>query len=181
MISRRALFLVHGGGPLPLLNDPAHDEMVACLQSIADSIERPSAIIVVSAHWESSCATVTTRETNRLLYDYRGFPEESYALKYECPTTLDVAHTVTKCLRDARLEVATNSTRGFDHGLFVPMKVMYPDASILCIQCSLIDHMDPESHIKLGEALQSLHDPSILIVGSGFPFHNLRAFFFKTD
>ncbi|QQG66870.1 DODA-type extradiol aromatic ring-opening family dioxygenase [Desulfobulbus oligotrophicus] len=174
---RRALFLSHGGGPLPLLGDDAHADMVACLKEIAAMIARPSVIIVVSAHWEAGNATVTSGVNPGLIYDYSGFPPESYEITYPCPGSPRLASSITRQLETAGINVMADSTRGFDHGLFVPLKIMYPEADIPCVQLSLIKSFDPLAHIKLGRALQGLSDPSILLIGSGFSFHNMRAFF----
>ena len=174
---RRSLFLSHGGGPLPLLGDDAHTEMVACLKEIAETIARPSAIIVVSAHWEAGNATVTSGATPGLIYDYSGFPAESYEITYPCPGNPPLAGSIVRQLENAGINAGFDSARGFDHGLFVPLKIMYPEADIPCVQLSLIAGLDPMAHIKLGYALQELADPSLLLVGSGFSFHNMKAFF----
>mgnify|MGYP001815568077 FL=1 len=174
---RRALFLSHGGGPLPLLGDDAHAEMVACLKEISETIARPSAIIVVSAHWEAGNATVTSGANPSLIYDYGGFPLESYEIKYPCHGNPPMASSITKQLEKAGINASSDNARGFDHGLFVPLKIMYPKADIPCVQLSLIKGLDPLAHIKLGYALQDLTDSSILLIGSGFSFHNMKAFF----
>jgi 4,5-DOPA dioxygenase extradiol len=174
---RRALFLSHGGGPLPLLGDDDHAEMVSCLKEIAETIIRPSAIIVVSAHWEAGNPTVTSAANPSLIYDYSGFPPESYEIKYPCTGNPSLASSITKQLGNAGISSGSDNTRGFDHGLFVPLKIMYPEADIPCVELSLINSLDPLVHIKLGRALQDLADPSMLLVGSGFSFHNMKAFF----
>lgn len=174
---RRALFLSHGGGPLPLLGDDAHAEMVACLKEIAATIARPSAIIVVSAHWEAGNATVTSGANPGLIYDYSGFPPESYEIKYPCPGNPPLAGSITEQLEKAGIDTSSDNTRGFDHGLFVPLKIMYPEADIPCVQLSLVNGLDPLTHIRLGSAIQDLADPSMLLIGSGFSFHNMKAFF----
>ncbi|MGE0187811.1 MAG: class III extradiol ring-cleavage dioxygenase [Steroidobacteraceae bacterium] len=174
---RRALFLSHGGGPLPLLGDTAHAEMVSCLKQIAASIERPSAIIVVSAHWEEGRASITAGENPPLLYDYSGFPKESYAIEYACPGNPALSQSIAAQLRMAGIDANLDQTRGFDHGVFVPLKIMYPEADIPCVELSLIKGLDPAQHIKLGSALQNLGDQSLLLIGSGFSFHNMKAFF----
>jgi aromatic ring-opening dioxygenase catalytic subunit (LigB family) len=174
---RRALFLSHGGGPLPLLGDDAHVEMVACLKEIAETIVRPSTIIVVSAHWEARNATVTASGNPSLIYDYSGFPQESYKIEYPCPGNPPLSRAITKQLEQAGIDASSDNTRGFDHGLFVPLKIMYPEADIPCVQLSLINNLDPLAHIKLGRALQNLADQSLLLIGSGFSFHNMKAFF----
>ena len=174
---RRALYLSHGGGPMPLLSDAGHEEMVGCLKNIAASIERPSAIIVVSAHWEQNSPTITSGENPSLIYDYNGFPKESYELQYPCPGNPALAQAMAEALNEASLEAKLDSHRGFDHGLFVPLTIMYPEADIPCVQLSLVNSLDPAMHIKMGQALQKISDPSLLLIGSGFSFHNMRAFF----
>ena len=174
---RRALFLSHGGGPLPLLGDKGHAEMVTCLKDIADTIERPSSIIVVSAHWEATSATVTSGENPDLIYDYSGFPSESYQIEYPCSGNPQLASSISKHLAEAGININSDNSRGFDHGLFVPLKIMYPEADIPCVQLSLINNLEPLAHIKLGRALQGMADSSILLIGSGFSFHNMKAFF----
>lgn len=173
----RALFISHGGGPLPLLGDPQHAQMVSCLQTIAKQISKPSAIIMVSAHWESHSAAMTSGSMPTLIYDYVGFPPESYTIQYPCSGSPILAHDITTKLKSAGITVTADPNRGFDHGLFVPLKIMYPEADIPCVQLSLLSSLNPESHIRLGEALRDLNDPSILLIGSGFSFHNMRAFF----
>ena len=174
---RRALYLSHGGGPLPLLGDESHEEMVSCLQRISKSIEKPSAIILVSAHWEAAEASVISDENPGLLYDYGGFPPEAYAINYPCRGNPELASLILEQLKAANIKVMTDAKRKFDHGLFVPLKIMYPEADIPCVQISLIRGLDPKEHIDLGRALQNLADSSILLIGSGSSYHNQREIF----
>lgn len=174
---RRALFLSHGGGPLPLLGDEGHAEMVSCLQGIAQSIAKPSAIILVSAHWEAEVVSVTTGERPELIYDYYGFPPESYEIQYPCAGNPALANQVVSALQNSGIEVNAEGSRGFDHGLFVPLKIMYPAADIPCIQVSLLNNLDPSTHIALGRTLQELATEDTLLIGSGFSFHNMQEFF----
>ena len=174
---QRALFLSHGGGPLPLLGDEDHQEMVNCLKEIAASIKKPSAIIVISAHWEENIATITSGKNPSLIYDYFGFPEASYNIKYPCPGDPLLASRIHNQLKNAGIECKLDDQRGFDHGLFVPLTIMYPDADIPCVQLSLLNNLDPAEHLKTGQALQTLDDENILVIGSGFSFHNMKAFF----
>lgn len=173
----KALFVSHGGGPLPLLGDPGHAEMVSCLKDIAADIPRPDTILVVSAHWEESVPTVTAASHPSLIYDYYGFPPESYAIEYACPGAPSFAREVHAALEAAGIGARIDPTRGLDHGVFVPLKIMYPTADIPCVQLSLAASLDPDVHIAMGRALSVLSRSGLLIIGSGFSFHNLRAFF----
>lgn len=162
---------------MPLLGDEGHQQMVACLQSVVTKIEKPSAIVVISAHWEEKIPTITAAPTPPLIYDYYGFPEESYSIQYPCPGEPKLASQIHALLDDAGIASRLDAERGYDHGLFVPLKIMYPDADIPCIQISLQNNLDPAAHVKIGQALQGLQDDNILIIGSGFSFHNMKAFF----
>ncbi|WP_316368708.1 DODA-type extradiol aromatic ring-opening family dioxygenase [Candidatus Thiodiazotropha sp. CDECU1] len=173
----RVIFISHGGGPLPLLGDDGHKEMVECLKEIAKAMEEPSAIIVVSAHWEEAVPTVTSARNPPLIYDYYGFPQQSYSIEYPCPGEPSLAGRIQQLLQKAGMEAELNDQRGFDHGLFVPLKIIYPDADIPCVQLSLVNSLDPMQHIRIGEALRGLRNENLLIIGSGFSFHNMRAFF----
>lgn len=178
MIQRpKALFLSHGGGPMPLLGDAGHQEMVSCLRDIASNIVKPDALVVISAHWEEQIPTITAGATPSLIYDYSGFPEESYQIQYPCAGEPTLAREIHKLLGRAEIESTLDEQRGFDHGVFVPLKIMYPDASIPCVQLSLVNTLDPSLHIEVGRALDSLHKQNVLVIGSGFSFHNMKAFF----
>lgn len=171
------MFLSHGGGPLPLLGDPAHEEMVESLRAIAAAIQRPRAIIVVSAHWEQRVATITSAARPPIIYDYYGFPPESYEIEYPAPGNPGLARRLRSCLQQSGFNAELAGDRGFDHGLYIPLKIMYPEADIPCIQLSLLDSLDPADHITLGEAMSNIGGDGVLVIGSGFSFHNLKAFF----
>lgn len=171
------LFISHGGGPMPLLGDPGHREMVDTLADIAGKLRRPSAILVVSAHWEESVPTITAGAYPKLIYDYYGFPPESYEIQYPCPGEPELARQVAMALEQTGLQARLDYKRGFDHGLFVPLKLMYPEADIPCVQLSLVNTMDAETHLAIGRALQALDYDNLLVIGSGFSFHNMRAFY----
>ncbi|MBL8223897.1 MAG: dioxygenase [Chromatiales bacterium] len=173
----KSIFISHGGGPLPLLGDPLHREMAACLTSIAAAIPKPDAIVVASAHWEAPVPTVTAAPSPALLYDYYGFPPESYEIRYPCPGSPALARQVHGMLADAGIDAALDGARGLDHGVFVPLTIMYPQADIPCVQLSLLDSLDPARHVAIGRALAGLGAGNVLLVGSGFSFHNLKAFF----
>lgn len=171
------VYLSHGGGPLPLLGDPDHQEMRDLLVDLPRRLIQPEAIVVVSAHWEEAKATVTSAPQPPLIYDYYGFPDQAYAIDYPAPGAPGLAHTLARRLGERNIPVHLDADRGFDHGLFVPLKMMYPEADIPCVQLSLLQSLDPLRHMALGEALAGLDQEGILVIGSGFSFHNMRAFF----
>lgn len=169
------LYLPHGGGPLPLMDDPGHSALTDFLSRIPARLGRPEAILVISAHWEAQVPTVTSSASPELIYDYYGFPEETYQVRYPAPGIPALAQRVCALIQAHGLACRQDEDRGFDHGLFIPIKLMYPDADIPCIQVSLLKGLDPAAHITLGRALAPLGDENLLVVGSGFSFHNMRA------
>ncbi len=162
---------------MPLLGDDGHQEMVACLDGIAAAVQRPDAIVVVSAHWEEDRPTITSGATPSLIYDYYGFPEASYEIEYPCSGEPSLAREICKSIKHAGIDAGLDEKRGFDHGLFVPLKIMYPDADIPCVQLSLVNSLDPYLHIRVGQALRTFRHENVLMIGSGFSFHNMQAFF----
>lgn len=172
----RIAFISHGGGPLPLLGDEQHRDLVSNLQIIADRVGTPAAILVISAHWEETEITLTNAANPELIYDYYGFPEESYCIQYPAPGSPELADKIATLLQSNHLSSKLDPSRGFDHGLFVPLTIMYPEATIPCVQLSLLKSLDARHHIEIGKSLAPLIKDDVLIVGSGFSFHNLRAF-----
>jgi len=175
--SGSALYISHGGGPLPLLGDAAHAELVAVLTGLAATVKRPAAIVVISAHWEADVPTLTGAAAPPLVYDYYGFPQAAYRIKYPAPGDPGLAGNIAALLDEAGFTTVLDEQRGFDHGLFVPLKIMYPEASVPCVQLSLLSGLDPDAHIRLGRALAGLQRRDVLVLGSGFSFHNMQAFF----
>lgn len=173
----RILYISHGAGPLPILGDERHFEMVDNLKLLATRMPKPSAIIVVSAHWEETVPTVLTNPAPPLLYDYYGFPEESYELTYPAKGHPELAQDILDKLQAQGIPGRANADRGFDHGMFIPLKIMYPEADIPTVQVSLVKGLDPAAHLQLGQALAQVEHENLLILGSGFSFHNMRAFF----
>ncbi|GMN89634.1 DODA-type extradiol aromatic ring-opening family dioxygenase [Francisella sciaenopsi] len=173
----QTIFISHGGGPLPLLGDKNHQELVNALQTLSQKFKKPEAIIVISAHWEEPIVTITAKQNPSLIYDYYGFPEESYNIKYPAFGNPELANKLYNIFNNLKIPSKLDFDRGFDHGLFVPLKIMYPNADIPCIQISLNQNLDPSQHINIGEAISQLDQPNLLIIGSGFSFHNMRAFF----
>ena len=170
------LYIPHGGGPLPLLNHKGHQEQIHFLKRLPSTLEVPEAIIVVSAHWEQSIPTLTASVAPPLVYDYDGFPPEAYEIDYPAPGNPHLARKLLSLFQENKVPAQLDRRWGFDHGMFVPLKLMYPDARIPCIQLSMINGLDPLRHINLGRALRSLKDENILVLGSGFSFHNMKAF-----
>ncbi|HEY9552266.1 DODA-type extradiol aromatic ring-opening family dioxygenase [Allosphingosinicella sp.] len=175
-----SLFLPHGGGPCFFLNEngpvpPEWRSMGDFLANvIADLRERPRALLVVSGHWEEPGFTVHSGERPDLLYDYGGFPEHTYALRWDAPGAPDVAREAARLIERAGFRVGEEQNRGWDHGVFIPLKVAVPDADIPTAQLSLRRDLDPAAHIAAGRALAPLRDAGVLIVGSGMSFHNMR-------
>jgi aromatic ring-opening dioxygenase catalytic subunit (LigB family) len=137
---------------------------------------RPTAVLVVSAHWESEQFEITSGERPSLIYDYNGFPKHTYELTYPASGAPALALRVRDLLRKAGFFANTNDQRGFDHGVFIPLKVMFPAADVPIAQLSLQRGLRPGEHIAVGRALQELRAEGVLIVGSGMSFHNLRGF-----
>ena len=158
------------------MEHPGHTALIKFLKTIATRIPKPEAIVVISAHWERDIPVITANPTPELIYDYFGFPEAAYEITYPAMGATDLAHTMQTLLSQARIKARTDDRRGFDHGLFVPLKQMYPDASIPCLQLSLTADLDPAAHLAAGNALSPLCHKNILILGSGFSFHNMGAF-----
>ena len=174
--SARIIYFSHGGGPLPILGDASHRAMIAFMQVLPDQLERPEAVVVISAHWEACVATVLGHRAPGMFYDYYGFPPEAYQINYPAPGNPGLAEKIAALLSNSGIPAQIDFERGFDHGLFIPMAMMYPRAEIPMLQLSLIRGLNPADHIALGRALRSLRSENILVVGSGFSFHNMRAF-----
>jgi aromatic ring-opening dioxygenase catalytic subunit (LigB family) len=175
------VFIPHGGGPWPFveLGWPKDDvdRLIRYLQSVrAVPPVPPVALLVVSAHWEEPVPTVMTAPQPRILYDYYGFPPESYEITWPAPGSPALAARVQALLGDAGIASAADPARGFDHGTFIPLKLTYPDAGVPAIQLSLKRGLDPRAHLEIGRALAPLRDEGVFIIGSGMTFHNLRVF-----
>jgi len=172
----RIIYFSHGGGPLPILGDPSHKAMVDFMKQLPSQIPKPEVILVISAHWEEPAATVLGATKPPLFYDYYGFPPEAYTLTYPVPGHPALAERIVDLLEAQQIRSHLDLQRGFDHGVFIPLKLMYPQADIPTVQLSLVRGLDPTAHIALGKALRELLAENILVVGSGFSFHNLQAF-----
>jgi aromatic ring-opening dioxygenase catalytic subunit (LigB family) len=178
------LFIPHGGGPcffmdpMPGLPRDLWVGMTEYLAGIDRSLGmRPGAILVVSGHWERSPVTVNAAARPSLLFDYYGFPEHTYGLTYPAAGSPALAARARDLLAGAGIATDEDRERGLDHGVFVPLKVMYPEADVPLVQLSLDAGRDPAKHLAIGQALAPLRDERVLIVGSGMSYHNLREFF----
>ena len=174
-------FLPHGGGPLPLLGDPGHASLSNFIRKLGEDYRgqhvKPSAILVVSAHWEATTAALTSAAAPELLFDYSGFPAQSYQLSYPATGAPQLAAQIAEKLLQAGFNPQLNTSRGWDHGVFVPLLMLRPQADIPVLQLSLLKGLDAKAHIALGEAISFLRQQNVLIIGSGMSFHNMQAFF----
>lgn len=174
-----SIYIPHGGGPAFFMTGPMHDmfaPMSEFLASLPSSLPAPTAILVVSAHWEAPSVTLTGGARPSLIYDYYNFPRETYALTYPAPGAPAVATRAAELLRAANITVGVDEQHGWDHGVFIPLKVMYPAASVPVVAMSLKVGLDASLHVDIGAALRPLRDEGVLIVGSGMSYHNLREF-----
>jgi aromatic ring-opening dioxygenase catalytic subunit (LigB family) len=151
------------------------DRTAAWLRSIPGSLpEPPKALLVVSAHWEADVPTVTSAPAPKLVYDYYGFPPHTYELTWPAPGSPELAARVRALLDAAGIASKSDDARGFDHGVFVPLKVAFPDASVPTVQLSLRAGLDPAEHLAIGRALAPLRDEGVLVIGSGLSYHDMR-------
>lgn len=165
-----SLFLPHGAPDLPLTHIPA----ARFLRGFADRRARPKGIIIVSAHWETRGLHYTAADNPDTVYDFGGFSPELYQLRYPAQTSPDLVGALADCLRAAGYDGTADPRRGFDHGVWVPLLLAYPDAKIPVVQLSLDRTMTPKALFDLGKALGSLSEHNYLVVGSGATVHNLR-------
>jgi aromatic ring-opening dioxygenase catalytic subunit (LigB family) len=176
------LFLPHGAGPCFFMDwQPAGTwaRMETLLRDVADHAgARPGAVVVISAHWEAPLFAVNAATAPGLLYDYSGFPAHTYRIAWPVPGSPALAGRIAGLLREHGLEHQRVTGRGLDHGVFVPMKLAFPEADLPVVQVSLRSDLDPAAHLELGRALAPLRDEGVLIVGSGMSFHNMHRFRF---
>ena len=164
-----SLFISHGS-PMLALQPGASGPALA---GLANALPRPKAIVVVSAHWESRELLVTGSAQPETWHDFYGFPPALYAVQYPAPGDPTLAGQVSELLQAAGLTARLDAQRPFDHGAWVPLSLMYPDANIPVVQVSLPSHMGPALQVKVGQALAGLRDQGVLLIGSGSITHNL--------
>ena len=173
-------FISHGGGPWPWMKaqlNGAYDRLEASLQAVPGQLgQTPKAVLVISGHWEEPEFTVMAAHLPPMVYDYSGFPAHTYRISYPAPGSPELADRVQTLIKAAGMPARLDSQRGFDHGTFVPMFSIYPDAQVPVLQLSMKSSYDPAEHLALGRTLAPLRDEGVLIIGSGLSYHNLRAF-----
>jgi len=167
-----SLFLSHGAPTLPLTDTPAR----SFLRQLGQDLPHPTAILVISAHWETERPTVNAVARNETIHDFFGFPRALYDIRYPAPGSPTLAETVAQLLRQAGFACDRDATRGLDHGAWVPLSLIYPAADIPVVQLSVQPHLGPEHHLRLGRALAPLRAQGVLIVGSGSFTHDLSEF-----
>ncbi len=175
------LFIPHGGGPCFFMKPGdgfapgMWDAMGDYLRGIGAQVgARPRAILVISAHWEEAEPTLYAPAQPHLLYDYYGFPDYTYQIEYPAPADAALASRVEELLAAVGLPCRCDEARGFDHGVFIPLKLIYPQADISVVQLSLLNGLDPARHLALGAALAPLREEGVLIIGSGLSYHNMQ-------
>ena len=167
-----SVFLSHGAPTLPLVDAPARD----FLMGLGRQLGRPRAILVVSAHWETEIPALSTATHPETIHDFRGFPRALYEMNYPAPGAPDLAERARDLLAEAGIGSRLDPSRGLDHGAWVPLLLMYPDAEIPVTQISVQPHLGPSHHMAVGRALAGLRAEDVLIVGSGSFTHDLTGF-----
>lgn len=168
-----SLFLSHGAPSLVLDHCPARD----FLKRLGTQLPKPSAIVVMSAHYEASTPSIGAALQPETMYDFRGFPEALYQMTYPASGNPELAARMKHMLLCAGLTAQIESQRGLDHGIWNPLMLIYPDASIPVVPLSINPAETPQYHAKIGEALAPLKEEGVLLIGSGSVTHNLRRFF----
>ncbi|WP_028081418.1 DODA-type extradiol aromatic ring-opening family dioxygenase [Solimonas soli] len=179
-VRQPTLFIPHGGGPCFFMEwNPPHiwDRMADFLRGLAATLPaRPRAVLLISGHWLEPAFTAGSHPRPPLIYDYYGFPEHTYQLRYDAPGDPALAARARELIVDAGLPADIDAQRGYDHGVFIPLKLVLPDADVPLVQLSLLNNLDAAAHLAAGRALAPLRDEGVLIVGSGMSFHNMRAY-----
>lgn len=175
-------FIPHGGGPWHVtknaMGDPiGYGRLREYLENFGEQYsQKIKAILVVSGHWEEDLPILQFGSNPSLLYDYYGFPESTYHLKWPAPGNPELAEQIENLFKARRVKTKRDYERGFDHGIFVPLMIAFPKANIPVVQLSLVNSFDPETHINLGEVLEPLRNEGVLIIGSGMSYHNMQGF-----
>lgn len=173
-----SVYLPHGGGPAFFMSGAMADlfrpmgQFLASLPAMLPA--RPKAVLIVTAHWEAAEPTFCGGDNPALIHDYHGFPPETYSLDYPAPGAPALADAAAGLLRQAGIKAVVDPVHGWDHGVFIPLKMVFPAADLPVLAMSLKRGLDPIDHVAMGQALRPLRDDGVLIVGSGMSYHNLR-------
>ena len=167
------LFLSHGS-PMHALDPGGAGK---AWQAIAAALPKPRAVLIASAHWETTSPTLGGRERLETIHDFGGFPAELYMMRYDATGSPEVAQRAAKLIRGAGITAAIDPSRGIDHGAWVPLKWMYPQKDVPVVQVSVQTSLGTAHHLRLGEALAPLADEGVLVIGSGHVTHNLQDWF----
>lgn len=178
--SMPTVFIPHGAGPCFFMDwqpPGTWDRMAHWLKELESHVgRRPTALLVVSAHWETPVVKVNAAAKPDLLYDYYGFPDHTYHLEWSAQGQPELAGRIQQLLESAGVACAVEAERGLDHGVFIPLKLAFPAADIPVVQVSLHNSLDAALHIAIGQALAPLREEGVLIVGSGMSYHNMQRF-----
>lgn len=175
-------FIPHGGGPWHVMDDAMGDPVgYGVLRTYLTELglkyrSEIKAILVVSAHWEENVPTIHFGQNPPMYCDYYGFPDFTYQLKWNVPGQPQLAEKVEALLSNAGFKIKREYKRGFDHGIFVPLMIAFPEAKIPVIQLSLVHSLDPATHLAMGKAIEPLREQDVLIIGSGMSYHNMHGF-----
>lgn len=173
-------YIPHGAGPCFFMEwepEDEWDQMARMLTHLLDDLpSRPQAVLLVSAHWLAPRFLTGAATHPELIFDYGGFPPSTYELRYDAPGDPALAEHAAGLLRDAGLAAGTDPARGFDHGVFVPLKLVLPEADVPVVPLSLRQDLSAAAHLAAGRALAPLRDEDVLIIGSGMSFHNMRGY-----
>lgn len=173
------VFVSHGGGPwnfIPQMQSEYPKTRQWLGQYFSNLPEKPKAILSITAHWEEQAFTVSAAAQPQMIYDYGGFPDYTYQVQYPAFGDPILAKQVLQLLERARLPSEIHPDRGFDHGTFVPLCLMFPKADVPVVSLSIHSSYDPLLHFQLGQAIQPLREQGVLIMGSGLSYHNMRGF-----
>jgi aromatic ring-opening dioxygenase catalytic subunit (LigB family) len=173
------LFISHGGGPWPYVDTlkQMYVQTEKELRRLPERLAaRPRAVMVISGHWEAPQFSVSTGARPAMEYDYSGFPPHTYQIRYRAPGDPELAGHARELLAVAGIESMADTRRGFDHGVFVPLGLMYPNEDMPVVMVSIKASYDPAEHLALGQALAPLRDEGVLIIGSGLTYHNMQGF-----
>jgi 4,5-DOPA dioxygenase extradiol len=165
------IFLSHGAPTLAIEDSPARH----FLEHLGQSLPHPRAVLAVSAHWETREPAVNAVAVNETIHDFRGFPQELYQIRYPAPGSPLVAGEAAELLDGAGFECFVDEERGLDHGAWVPLSLMWPEANIPVVQLSVQTERGPEHHLRMGRVLEPLTREGVLILGSGSFTHDLSS------